>query len=241
MPVLLNAQCLPLTTIYDEDNGQDGIMFDITASTDVTITGFDCNLDDISNLYDLEIYFKNGTHLGSTMTPGNWTLIGSTTGVVGLGQNIATPIPIVLNQALANGQTGAFYITASNGVNIAYTQQGVTPIGNIAAADANITVWDGTGKEYPFSTDYTARTPNITVHYDCCPPPDTVITPNSCSGLPDGTVEATGQGVGPWVYEISDISGVIETSAPTNGPILPISILGLCKGTTNRCTYRNTF
>jgi gliding motility-associated-like protein len=36
--------------------------------------------------------------------------------------------------------------------------------------------------------------------------------------LADGSIEATGQGVGPWVYEITDVSGVIETSAPTNGP-----------------------
>ena len=45
-PILVNAQCLPLETLYARDNGQDGIMFDIEAVVDVTITGFDCNLGD---------------------------------------------------------------------------------------------------------------------------------------------------------------------------------------------------
>lgn len=193
-------------------------MFDIEAINDVTVTGFDCNLGN-TELYDMEIYFKLGTHVGSTMTPGDWTLVGSATGIMGLGEDIPTPIPIALNIPVPTGQTVAFYITEIGAVpNVDYGQVGVTPLGNVANADANIIVYDGTGKEYPFLQDYIARTPNITVYYDCCPPPDTALTPNSCSGLPDGTAEVAGQGVGPWVYEIENITGVLETSAPTNGP-----------------------
>ncbi len=213
---MLFAQCDPLTTEYDENNGQDGIMFDITAAVDVTITGFDCNLD-LVDTYDLEIYAKQGSHVGFTMTPGSWTLVGTATGVNGLGSNNPTSIPIVLNQAIAVGQTAAFYITSTDGNNVAYGQTGTTPLGNVAGTDGNITVWDGTGKQYPFDTDFVARTPNITVYYDCCPPPDTVVIHNSCSGLADGSIEVTGNGVAPWTYELSDISGVLETSPTTSG------------------------
>lgn len=211
------AQCDPLTTLYDENNGQDGVMFDITAGVDVTITGFDCNMGETVTPYNMEIYYKAGTHVGFTTTPGAWTLAGTANNVVGLGANLPTPIPILLNVAIPQGQTYAFYVTETGGAaNIDYTNG--TAVGAVYIDDGNISILEGTGKDYAFGADYEERIPNITVYYDCCPPPDTLVTQNSCSGLPDGSIEATGQGVAPWVYEISDISGIIETSVPTNGP-----------------------
>ena len=216
LPVVLFAQCDPLTTLYAQNNGQDGIMFDITALVDVTVTGFDCNLGDEVNPYNMEIYHKTGTHEGFTQNAGVWTLVGSANNVVGLGEDIPTPIPIVLDIAIPQGQVGAFYITEAGGTpGIDYTNG--TAVGNVYITDGNISVHEGTGKNYPFDTDFTPRVPNITIYYDCCPPPDTIVTHNSCLGAANGSVEVIGHGVAPWVYEIEDLNGVFETSPSTNG------------------------
>lgn len=190
-------------------------MFDISASVDVTITGFDCNMG-ATVPYNMEIYFRAGTHVGFTGNPSAWTLLGSANGIVGLGVDVPTPIPIVLSVAIPQGQTYSFYVTETGGTaNIDYTNG--TAVGNVYINDGNISIHEGTGKDYPFGTDYAPRTPNMTIYYECCPAPDIVETGNSCSGLPDGSVNVTGQGTGPWVYEISDITGVLQTSPPTNG------------------------
>lgn len=210
------AQCNPLTTLYAEDNGQDGIMFDITAAVDVTITGFDFNMGATSP-YDMEIYYKAGTHVGFEANAGAWTLAGSAANVVGAGLDVPTSIPIALSVAIPAGQTYAFYITdTGTAANLDYTNG--TSVGAVAAADANITIYEGTGKNYPFDDDYPARIPNTTVYYECCPEPLLTITENSCSGMADGEISAEAQGTAPWIYQISDITGVIATSPPTNGP-----------------------
>lgn len=60
--VTLNAQCGPLTTPYNQNNGQDGIMFDVVAITSIEITSFDINCG--GGPHDFEIYYKTGTHVG---------------------------------------------------------------------------------------------------------------------------------------------------------------------------------
>jgi gliding motility-associated-like protein len=221
LPFLASGQCNPLITPYAEDNNQDGLMFDIAAINNVTINQFSSNLCN-AGPYDMEIYYKVGTHFGFEGTPGAWTLVGSTTGLITNGPNVETVIPIVVNIAIPAGQTYAFYVTenANTGNNMCYTDGGSPPQPAPAIpvlADANIIVYEGTGKDYPFDQNFYPRMPNFSVDYDCCPSPILLDNQNSCSGFPDGFIEATGQGIGPWVYEISDISGVLQTSPPTNG------------------------
>lgn len=226
IPILTFGQCGPVTTLYAENNGQDGIMFDVTALVDVTITGFDCNMGETVTPYNMEIYFKPGTHVGFTTNPAAWTLIGTANNVMGTGVDIPTAIPIVLAVPLAQGTTGAFYITDTGGAaNIDYTN-GVG-VGSLYVTDGNVSIFEGTGKDYAFGADYAARVPNITMYYDCCPAPTIVEVDNSCSGLADGSVEATGQGSGPWTYQIADLTGVLQTSPPTNGPY---TFVGLSEG-----------
>lgn len=150
-----------LTTAFNENNGQSGIMFDINATNAVTITSFETNADVTD---DYEIYYKAGTHVGSETNAGAWTLAGSATGVVNNAANTPTPIPIGLNVAIPAGQTYAFYITMTNNTDMNYTNG--TAVGNTLASDANIEVLEGTGKGYPFGASYTPRNPNIIVHYN---------------------------------------------------------------------------
>lgn len=147
---------------YNANNGQRGIMFDITAITNITINCFDVNMD--VGTSNVEIYYKMGTHVGFTNTPAAWTLLG-TASVTGLGTNIPTYVPINVNVAVTAGCTVAFYITrtTAGGPIVRYTNG--TAVGFVFGSNANLQVKDGTGKDYPFGANFTPRRFNGTVYY----------------------------------------------------------------------------
>lgn len=214
-----NAQCGPTTTIYNADNVQEGVMFDITAGVDVTVTGFDINLD-AGGPYVFEIYAKPGTHVGFETNPGAWTLVGVVPGVFGNGTNLPTPLPAALTVPIPSGTTTAFYITDVGTGNFVNYTTGL-PTGTLVVNDGNISIFSGTGISYAFQFPTPDRVPNITVNYQCCPAPTATINSTSCPTSTDGSVNVTGQGTGPWSYVLLDLNGIVQgPSAPVNGPYL---------------------
>lgn len=229
----VSAQCGPLTTLYAGNNGQDGIMFDITALQTVVITGFD--IDAYGNTHDYEIYYKAGTHVGFQTNAAAWTLAGQAFSVPGNPRNSPTNIPIALSIPMCAGETYAFYLTStSTSGSVSYTNG--TAVGAVYSADANIQIKQGTGKDYPFNTSYTTRIPNITCYYNCamscCLPPTMSFTSESCSGACDGTATATvgAGGVAPYSYLWDAAAGNQTTQTAT----------GLCAGTYNVDVTDNT-
>ena len=156
------TQCGPLAAPYNQNNGQDGIMFDIVAITSVEITNFDINCG--GGTHDFEIWYRPGTHVGFENNAAGWTMIGAANGVTG-PVNVATPIPVTISEILCAGDVGAFYITSTGTGSIDYTNG--TGTGNVLVADANIQILEGTGKDYAFGASFTPRNPNVTVYYNC--------------------------------------------------------------------------
>jgi len=157
-----------LVTFYATNNAQRGHMFDIFANNCVTINCFEMNFS--AGTSNVEIYTKTGTHVGFTNNAAAWTLIGTALNVASAGVNVPTSIPINVNQIIATGAIRAFYITRTtlSGPTVAYTNG--TAVGNTLASDANIILREGTGKEYPFSTNFTPRQFNGRVFYTVNPP-----------------------------------------------------------------------
>lgn len=162
-----NAQCTDFAsaTPYNSNNSNKGVMFDvITNTTPVTITGFDFSLIG-STTGDYEVYYKVGSYVGSESTSASWTLIGTATNVTSLGLNMPTPIPLPLNIQIPAASTYSFYFTNNNvsiAAGIRYTNSsGPTTI----ASDANISIFGGIGKAYPFGANYNNRSVNCTVNY----------------------------------------------------------------------------
>jgi len=149
---------------YNQNNGQRGIMFDITAITCITIKCFESNF--ATGTTGVEIWYRPGTHVGFANSSAGWTLIGTAAAVTGAGSNLVTAIPITVNVTINAGATAGFYITRTNasGPVIQYTNG--TAVGAIISSDANIQVKDGTGKDYPFGASFTPRRFNGTVFYD---------------------------------------------------------------------------
>ena len=125
-----------------------GLLFDVTATNGLTIKCFEANLY-AGTIANYEIYYRAGTHVGNENNPGAWTLLGGATGILSAGNNLPTPLPITVNVSIPTGQTYAFYVTNSNGAGgTSYTDG--TSVGKFLASDANLTVYEGVGKSYPF-------------------------------------------------------------------------------------------
>jgi hypothetical protein len=166
-----------LTAPYNSNNGQRGCMFDLTATNAVTITNFDANLY-AGTTANYEIYYRAGTHVGFEANAGAWTFIGGATGITSAGNNLPTVLPIPVNVSIPAGQTYSFYITNDFGGGTSYTD-GIT-VGNVWASDANLTMYEGVGKSYPFGLTFRVRNFNGDIHYTSgsgpCSSPRTLVT-----------------------------------------------------------------
>jgi hypothetical protein len=234
-----------LATPYNQNNGQRGIMFDITALTNITINCFDVNLD--AGTSGVAIYYKVGTHVGFTTTPGAWTLLGTANNITG-ANNVPTSVPVTVNVAVTAGCTVAFYITrtTANGPLMNYTNG--TAVGFVFSSNADMQIKDGTGKDYLFAANYTPRRFNGTVYYTLTSGPSggSVSGPLSmCAGttqtytysglgwtsynwtVPAGTTITTGQGTNTITITAGSTPGNIcctPTGACGPGPISCLAV-----------------
>lgn len=152
-----------MNTPYNSNNGQRGCMFDITATNSVTIRCFESNVY-AGTTANYEIYYRPGTHVGFENNAAAWTFLGGVTGITSAGNNLPTALPIPININIPAGLTYSFYITNDFGGGTSYTDG--TAVGNFLAADANITVFEGVGKSYPFGLTFNVRNFNGHIFYD---------------------------------------------------------------------------
>jgi len=176
LPMLASASERSLSTTFVGNNNQDGIMFDIVAKSDIDLIRLDTNLVNSGVTYNIEIYYKEGTHVGFEQNAGVWTLVGSAeVNSGGLGN--PTPIPIGLSSiTLLTGQTGALYITAvpTGYLSTLIGYSDGTAIGNVFAEDENLQILEGTGMEHSFSWNrFSPRVFNGTIFYNDNSEPET--------------------------------------------------------------------
>ena len=118
LTALLSIAALPamaqsLTTTYAGGNSQDGILFDLTPSVDITVDSFDVNLGaSTGTQVPVDVYWRAGTVQGNQNNATGWTLLGSAS-VVAQGPDTATSVPIG-GLGMASGQTYGIYIRVSN-------------------------------------------------------------------------------------------------------------------------------
>jgi hypothetical protein len=156
------AQAVVLTTPLNADNGQRGIMFDVT--TGATAITFESLGVDIyaSTTADYEFYTISGGITGNTDSSAGWTLRDTFTGVTGLASGTLNIFDIA-DFTVGASSTIGFYFTNTTGGGVSYTD---TPsVGSVLASDANISILTGVGKSYPFSTTYTALSFNGSITY----------------------------------------------------------------------------
>lgn len=156
----------PLTTNFNTNNGQDGIMFSISAKKNIVIDSFANNYAN-GTISQILVYYKWGLATGYITTASAWTLLGTVNGITSAGQNNPTMIPLNLNFAVPKYQTVSFYITTNGGNNpiCRYTNgQGVC---DSLDGNPDIIFYEGYGKDYPFAASFSPRQFNGIVYYHC--------------------------------------------------------------------------
>lgn len=145
------------------NNGQVTAMFDCKPKVDITVTGFNF-VPRSSGTYSVRIYYKQGTLVGSETTSNDWTLLGSSSGISATANNL-TYIPASFSQQLNANQRYAFYIHASSGGSLGYTNG--SSLGALAVSNSDIEIYQGRGGNGLFSGGtYTPRTFAGTIRYE---------------------------------------------------------------------------
>jgi hypothetical protein len=154
-----------LTTLFAQDNNFAGNSFDITPDVDVTVVGWDVNLDTILPLWTVQIYTREGTANGHESNPDGWTMLGEIQ-VVGMGMNQPTHVDIG-GLSISAGETVGVIITVVEAVTgtggFFYTNGGPTVFSN---DDMSVTTYRGLGSGWPPSGLFEYRQWNGTVHYN---------------------------------------------------------------------------
>jgi len=132
LPDSVKGQCAgsPLVLPMNQNNGQDGLMFNLTALTDVTVDSVWGNFA-AGTIGVAEIWSCPTGIVGNQANAGAWTLAGSANNVVSAGINNSTQIPVYINVPVLNGTTTGFYVTSTgaSGPIMRYTN-GVGTAGN---------------------------------------------------------------------------------------------------------------
>ncbi len=151
-----------ITTSFSTNNGQAGNMFDVNvlASPGIDLTSLELNLD--PGNWDISLYTKIGSYVGSETNASDWTLHSQITGLTSNGTDTATPWDIPdLN--LSSG-INSFYVVNTNGTAINYYNGG--GVGSVEAADANIEVFEGLGRAGLFGAQFSPRVFSGSLEYN---------------------------------------------------------------------------
>lgn len=144
-------------------NSFNGNMFDITATTNLSISTFAVTVD---GTVTIAIFAKTGTFVGSETNSAAWTFLDSAV-VVGAGVGVAVEVPVSLNYGMLAGSTSAFYVTTTDPAAVFHYTNG-TAVGNTLASNSNLTIKEGNGGGYPFNVTFSPRNFNGNVIY-CLP------------------------------------------------------------------------
>lgn len=207
--------CDSITTLFDQNNGLSGAMFDIVTHTDITINYLYTNL---SSTCTLNIYYKSGTYMGYENDSTYWTLAGS----VNITPNpVDTPtlIPLNLNLNVGAGDTLGFYIASTSGSYVKYTDAISGNEGDVYTDNGDVAILQGAGVSYPFDFVISTRVWNGIIDYCTLPTGLEELKKSSVSVSPNPFHEYT-----TFIFnnnfnrtiEIYNSSGMLLKSIPVN-------------------------
>lgn len=155
-----------LTANYPSFNANTGFMFDVVASRDLTIVGFRVVFQDSDNDDNISFYRKEGTHVGSETTSGDWSSADV--------KNIKNPggdqfsgrfnldEPVVMEA----GDRYGIYIHRTGAGSLHYGNGEQNDHNAVNTLDNNLLIFEGIGLGATFSTTTGAtRVPTIRIYY----------------------------------------------------------------------------
>ncbi len=152
--------CGDLFTVDTATNGNDGVMFEITAVKPIVIKYFDCLLE--GGTGNVKIFYKNGSYSGFTSSASGWTFADSALVVPAVNGFVRIPINLAVKVGAL--QTVSFYITGINQAASVKYDNGTTE-GNVFAQNADLAIKEGIGIDYPFGGTFAPRVFRGVVYY----------------------------------------------------------------------------
>ncbi|MCC7301471.1 MAG: T9SS type A sorting domain-containing protein [Bacteroidia bacterium] len=174
LPTGLLAQvCDSLISPCVSTFSRNGYFFDLEALNPIQIQGFSFTAQN-AGTRTIEVYYKNGTHVGSENNASAWTLIGTMTNIT---PAFAISCPLPHNQFLFasainmnGGDRFGFYFQMTSGTGTLESHSNITT-GNIGAQDVNLILYSGVGANPIAAAFSQTLTQNLTfqgaVIYDC--------------------------------------------------------------------------
>ena len=161
-----------LSTITTGGNSQSGNMFNIqdTGSNGIIITGFAQNFVSATTNSGYTLYYRIGGVGDVLNTASSWTQAATATTFTSNAQGTLTLIPFSNSLAikLQSGQTLGIYLVNSGGSNVSYTNG--TALNAVAAADTNLTIYQGYGVAGLFGSGFSPRIWNGSIFYSLAGP-----------------------------------------------------------------------
>ena len=151
------------TTVISGPNNSGGVMFTISAITNVNVTGFDAQADTGVNTW--RIYYRKDNIVnvpGSNTNANGWIFVDSVANITSAGPGLLTTIPITMSVLIPAGKTYSFYVMVSSGPNEIYSVG--TGLGNANTTNPDLQVRDGFAGQ-TFNCTTSPRVFNGTVHY----------------------------------------------------------------------------
>ena len=134
------VQAATLTTTSSGGNGANGNIFDIVATNDVAITGFDVHIDGTCT-ETVEIYYRTDSGYDNLSSLSDWTLLDSAS-VTGGGVGTLVAFPNTLSLTIPAGSTYGFYITTDGSGSCGFSYTNGSNVGNVYASDSDISITD---------------------------------------------------------------------------------------------------
>jgi hypothetical protein len=156
------ATAQSLTTTFAGGNSQNGNIFDVLVGNQaISLNSLGLNVNtNAGTTGTFEFYFRQGTSTGFQSDAAGWTLFSTNT-AVSAGSGAATAIDITNLMLDANTRYG-LYFTQTAG-SLSYTNG--TGVGNVAATNGDLTVFEGYGSAYRFGGSFEPRVVNATFEY----------------------------------------------------------------------------
>ncbi len=156
------ATAQSLTTTFAGGNSQNGNIFDVLVGNQaISLNSLGLNVNtNAGTTGTFEFYFRQGTSTGFQSNAAGWTLFSTNT-AVSAGSGAATAIDITNLMLDANTRYGLYFTLTSD--SLSYTNG--TGVGNVAATNGDLTVFEGYGSAYRFGGSFEPRVVNATFEY----------------------------------------------------------------------------
>ena len=181
LTALGQAQDGSLATYFDGGNAQDGNMFNLKATCDLTVVGFDVHFQDMFNpapcgtscsVTEVEVYTAPGGWNPIANSAGAWTLLGNVQHTTSWGFKVPQPLnlPVTISFDSLTPKR-AVYITNTGPTNtLTGLPNELAHYTNAAGPGESYTNGDleyvaGSGNVYPFGQVFSPRTWNGAVHF----------------------------------------------------------------------------